>query len=99
MGRLKLSEVEDIEPASQRAIQPASHKPAEPASHSAGEPSSQRIQKDRLTRKAVTVWFPPDVHKQIKVVAARRDMTIQEVFERALDDWFQKNQEHRFLKR
>jgi len=35
---------------------------------------------------------------QLKLSATKKGMTIQEVIEHALDDWFRKNGEHRFLK-
>jgi hypothetical protein len=61
---------------------------------SGGKPN----QRDRVNKKGITIWLEPDVHTQLKVSASYKQKTLQEVMEEALDDWFRKNHEHRFLK-
>lgn len=86
------------EPVSARATAQPSHRAVEPARKRDGSLASKRIQHDRVARKGTTIWWDPDVHMQLKLSATRKEMTIQEVMEEALDDWFRKHGEHRFLK-
>jgi hypothetical protein len=86
------------EPVSARAIAQASHRAIKQAHNQASSQASKRIQHDRVARKGTTIWWDPDVHMQLKLSATRKEMTIQVVMEEALDDWFRKHGEHRFLK-
>ena len=86
------------EPVSKKAKAQPSHRAIEPARNQASLQVSKRVQHDRVARKGTTIWWDPDVHMQLKISATRKEMTIQEVMEEALDDWFRKHGEHRFLK-
>lgn len=90
--RLKISEIEDVAPL-------APQQASKPASQPAAERAIKRGQPSRAARKAVTIWFDADVHKQLKRASVDREMTIQDVMEVALDDWFAKQALHRFRKR
>jgi hypothetical protein len=86
------------EQVSAKATAQPNHQAIEQARNRASPQVSKRVQHDRVARKGTTIWWDPDVHMQLKLSATRKEMTIQEVMEEALDDWFRKHGEHRFLK-
>ncbi|NTV93524.1 MAG: hypothetical protein HGA72_09795 [Chlorobiaceae bacterium] len=45
----------------------------------------------RIGKKAVTVWFEPDVVKQLKLIGIEKGMTIQDMMRESLNDFFAKH--------
>jgi hypothetical protein len=45
----------------------------------------------RIGKKAVTVWFEPDVVKQLKLIGIEKGMTIQDMMAESLNDFFAKH--------
>jgi hypothetical protein len=45
----------------------------------------------RIGKKAVTVWFEPDVVKQLKLIGIEKGMTIQDMMTESLNDFFAKH--------
>jgi len=45
----------------------------------------------RIGKKAVTVWFEPDVVKQMKLIGIEQGMTIQDMMAESLNDFFAKH--------
>jgi hypothetical protein len=45
----------------------------------------------RIGKKAVTVWFEPDVVKQLKLIGIEQGMTIQDMMTESLNDFFAKH--------
>lgn len=63
---------------------PAPPDPAEPAPNPHYRPG-------RAGKSNVTAYFPPSVKKQLRVLAAERETTIQNLVGEALNDLFAKN--------
>ncbi|NTW88408.1 MAG: hypothetical protein HGB26_04625 [Desulfobulbaceae bacterium] len=59
----------------------------------ASKPSfnSSYIAPARIGKKAVTVWFEPDVVKQLKLIGIEKGMTIQDMMRESLNDYFAKH--------
>jgi len=45
----------------------------------------------RKGKKAVTVWFEPDVVKQLKLIGIEKGMTLQDMMRDALNNYFARN--------
>ncbi len=80
-GEVAVAEPPKAEPKAP-AMPPATK--AEPDGQGRGRSAS------RDGKKAVITYLPPDVHMNLKVLAARQDTTIQELSEQAYDLLFQK---------
>ena len=63
----------------------------EPRSDTPVEPDEPSRQTGRASKRNVTGYFPPEVAKQLRVLAAEQDRTIQDCLAEALNDWFAKN--------
>ena len=57
---------------------------------SAPAPKSQHFRPSREGKSNVTGYFPPAVKKQLRILAADRDTTIQDLLAEALNDLFAK---------
>lgn len=66
---------------------------APPAEEHAPEPSGHAayVAPARRGKKAVTVWFEPDVVKQLKMIGVEKGMSMQEMMRQALNDYFAKH--------
>lgn len=53
--------------------------------------NSSYIAPARVGKKAVTVWFEPDVVKQLKLIGIETGMTIQDMMRESLNDFFAKH--------
>lgn len=64
-----------------------------PANEPASSPSMHAlyVAPARKGKKAVTVWFEPDVVKQLKLIGIEKGMTQQDMMREALNDYFAKN--------
>ena len=68
-----------------------------PRSAVAGEPtvelvaSAESLRPGREGKSNVTGYFPPEVKKQLRLLAAEHDTTIQNLLAEALNDLFSKN--------
>ena len=66
-----------------------------PRSAVAGEPTAESRQRHfrpgREGKSNVTGYFPPEVKKQLRLLAAEQDTTIQNLLAEALNDLFAKN--------
>ena len=60
------------------------------ASASASPPKSPHFRPSREGKANVTGYFPPAVKKQLRILAADRDTTIQDLLAEALNDLFAK---------
>ena len=54
-------------------------------------PKSQHFRPSREGKSNVTGYFPPAVKKQLRILAADRDTTIQDLLAEALNDLFAKH--------
>lgn len=61
------------------------------ASASAPAPKSAYFRPSREGKANVTGYFPPAVKKQLRILAADRDTTIQDLLAEALNDLFAKH--------
>jgi len=61
------------------------------ASASAPTPKSPYFRPSREGKANVTGYFPPAVKKQLRILAADRDTTIQDLLAEALNDLFAKH--------
>ena len=61
------------------------------ASASAPAPKSPYFRPSREGKANVTGYFPPAVKKQLRILAADRDTTIQDLLAEALNDLFAKH--------
>jgi hypothetical protein len=64
---------------------------AEPESVSARYPENPHYRPGRVNKSNVTGYFPPEVKRQLRMLAAEKDTTIQHLLAEALNDLFAKN--------
>lgn len=57
--------------------------PAEP------EPANQKIPASRRGKKNISGYFAPEVHRQLRIIAAEEDKNLQEVLSDALNVFFE----------
>lgn len=57
----------------------------------AEEPRSYQVRTGREGKSNITGYFPPEVKKQLRLLAAEQDTTIQNLLAEALNDLFAKN--------
>jgi hypothetical protein len=70
---------------------PAPAQEAQPAAATAIEPPRDpHYRPGRATKTNVTGYFPPEVKKQLRLMAAENDSTIQRLMAEALNDLFVK---------
>ena len=55
------------------------------------EPRQRHFRQGRAGKSNVTGYFPPEVKKQLRLLAAEHDTTIQNLLAEALNDFFAKN--------
>lgn len=55
------------------------------------EPQKHNLRPGRKGKSNVTGYFPPEVKKQLRLLAAEHDTTIQNLLAEALNDLFAKN--------
>src|SRR3712207_252455 len=67
-----------------------------PGKPGASEPRQQ--QASRTGKRAVTFYVSPDAFRQLRVLAAQTDKTIQQIMLEALDWQFQQHDMHRIAK-
>ena len=65
-----------------------------PQQDNASAPKSQHFRPSREGKSNVTGYFPPAVKKQLRILAADRDTTIQDLLAEALNDLFAKHGRH-----
>lgn len=71
---------------------PAKPAPQEPALAAIPLPAaSPHFRPSRVGKSNVTGYFPPAVKKQLRILAADRDTTIQDLLAEALNDLFAKH--------
>ena len=58
---------------------------------SLAEPRQRHFRQGRAGKSNVTGYFPPEVKKQLRLLAAEHDTTIQNLLAEALNDLFAKN--------
>lgn len=49
------------------------------------------VQASRIGKKSIIAYFDPDVIKQLKLIGIENDMTIQDMMQEALNDFFAKH--------
>ena len=62
---------------------PAKQTPAEP------EPANQKIAASRRGKKNISGYFAPEVHRQLRIIAAEEDKNLQQVLSDALNIFFE----------
>ena len=74
-------------------------KPAKADEHvTVFNPVSRYVSPCRAGKKPMTVWFEPDVIKQLKMIGLQEGMTIQSMTEEALNDFFSKHNKSRIAR-
>jgi hypothetical protein len=72
--------------------------PASTEAAPAAGTASKTVPAHRANRKVVQVWLNPDAYTQLKIMAVRDGVTMQDELLEALDDLFAKRGEHRIAK-
>ena len=49
---------------------------------------NEKLPPSRRGKRRLTGWFDPDVHKQIRLIAAEEDKSYEQVFADALNEYF-----------
>jgi hypothetical protein len=62
--------------------------------HSLAKPQQQ----SRIGKRAITFYVSPDAFRQLRVLSAQTDRTIQELMQEALDWQFQQHDMHRIAR-
>jgi hypothetical protein len=68
---------------------------ASPAPSAPATPAGQGRPPSRAGRKGVAFWVDPDAGRQLRILAATEDRTVQSLMEEALDLLFQKRGRYR----
>ena len=74
-----------------RAEVPLPQRAAQQDNATAPTPKSPHFRPSREGKSNVTGYFPPAVKKQLRILAADRDTTIQDLLAEALNDLFAKH--------
>lgn len=64
--------------------------PVPAASEVAQKPAATSLAPSRIGKRSVSGHFSPDVYRQLRVLAAESDRTVQAILEEALNDLFRK---------
>ena len=70
-----------------------SHAPEKP-----GASQTKLQQQSRIGKRAITFYVSPDAFRQLRVLSAQTDRTIQELMQEALDWQFQQHDMHRIAR-
>src|SRR3954451_603280 len=62
------------------------------------QPSTKSQQQSRIGKRAVTFYVSPEAFRQLRVLSAQTDRTIQELMQEALDWQFQQHDMHRIAR-
>src|SRR3712207_3922303 len=62
------------------------------------EKDEKKVQASRVGKRAVTFYVSPDAFRQLRILSAQTDQTIQELMQEALDWQFQQHNMHRLAK-
>ena len=81
-----LSQFDKRRPGAVESMPPNEAEPVTP--HNA--PTTAKQPPSRRGKRAITGYFPPEVTKQLKVMAASGDTTVQALLNEALNDLFKK---------
>ena len=74
---------------SERKGQP--EKDAETQAVSEYPKKTSKLPKSRKEKRSLTGWYPPEVHRQVRIIAAQEDKTLEEVVGDALNLLFEKH--------
>jgi len=78
--------------------QAAGKAPAEPAPPAETvSPKSYTVPPSRVGKRTIAAFFDTAVHKQLKMLAAEQDTSVQALLEEALGDLFEKKGKPRLL--
>ena len=50
-----------------------------------------QLPKSRQEKRSLTGWYPPEIHRQVRLIAAQEDKTLEEVVGDALNLLFEKH--------
>jgi hypothetical protein len=76
---------------------PAVLEPPPPTPESSPAPPAPR-HATRIGKRGVQVWLSPAAYRQLRLIAAREDLQIQDCLTEAIDMFFQSRGEHRIAK-
>jgi hypothetical protein len=76
---------------------PAVLEPPPPTPESPPAPPAPR-HTTRIGKRGVQVWLSPAAYRQLRLIAAREDLQIQDCLTEAIDMFFQSRGEHRIAK-
>ncbi|MCY3741077.1 MAG: hypothetical protein OXH00_08660 [Candidatus Poribacteria bacterium] len=69
---------------------PDPHKPKPPQTAGGNsEPVNEKIAASRRGKKNISGYFTPEVHRQLRIIAAEEDKNLQEILGEALNVFFQ----------
>lgn len=52
--------------------------------------TTTKVASSRVGKRNISGYFPPDVHKQLRIIAAEEDITIEEALGNALNTYFER---------
>lgn len=90
-ARKRISFDEPAAPAPEPAPAPAVPAPA--------KPEAAPRHATRVGKRGVQMWLSPEAYRQLRLIAAREDLQIQDCLTEALDMFFQSRGEHRIARK